>query len=38
MSLLRQRLARPVYLAAIAVATAGWMWVLFEGFRWVLGA
>jgi hypothetical protein len=37
-SALRQMLARPVYLAAIAIAMAGWMWVLFEGLAWALGA
>jgi hypothetical protein len=35
---LRQKLARPVYLTAIALAMVGWMWVLFEGLEWVLGA
>jgi hypothetical protein len=33
-----RRLARPVYLAAIAMAMAGWMWMLFEGLAWALGA
>ena len=36
-STLRQRLARSVYLASIAMAMAGWMWVLFEGLAWALG-
>jgi len=37
-SALRQRLATPVYLASIAMAMVGWMWMLFEGLAWVLGA
>jgi hypothetical protein len=36
-SALRQRLAKPVYLATIAMAMAGWMWVLFKGLAWALG-
>jgi hypothetical protein len=38
MNTVRQKLARPVYLAAIAIAMVGWMWVLFQGVEWVLGA
>jgi hypothetical protein len=33
----RGRLARSLYLSAIAMAMAGWIWVLFEGVEWVLG-
>lgn len=36
MSALRQRLAPSVYLAAIAMAMAGWVWMLFAGLEWVL--
>jgi hypothetical protein len=32
-----QKLARSIYLTAIAVAMVGWIWVLFEGIGWVLG-
>jgi hypothetical protein len=35
---LRKALVAPVYLAAVAIATLGWVWMLFEGFRWMLGA
>ena len=35
---LRKKLVRSGYLAAIAMAMAGWMWMLFEGLEWVLGA
>jgi hypothetical protein len=38
MSALRPRLARSAYLAAIATAMAGWMWMLFAGLEWMLGA
>jgi hypothetical protein len=38
MSAPRQKLARSVYLAALAIAMAGWMWAMFEGVQWVLGA
>ena len=34
----RQRFARPVYLATIALAMVGWTWLIFEGVAWVLGA
>jgi hypothetical protein len=37
-SALRQKLARSVYVPAIAMATVGWMWMLFAGLEWVLGA
>jgi hypothetical protein len=37
-SALRKRLARPAYLAAIAMAMVGWMWMLFQGLAWALGA
>ena len=35
---LRKVLVAPVYLAAAVIATLGWVWMLFEGFRWLLGA
>ena len=35
---LRKVLAAPIYLAAAAIATLGWVWMLFEGFQWMLGA
>jgi hypothetical protein len=38
MNILRQKLAQPVYLVAITAAMAGWMWMLFEGLQWMLGA
>jgi hypothetical protein len=37
MAPLRQLLAAPVYLAATAIATLGWVWMLFEGVQWMLG-
>jgi hypothetical protein len=36
-NVLRQRLVRSGYLAAIAMAMAGWIWLLFEGLQWVIG-
>ena len=33
---MRSRGLRIVYLAAIAVAMIGWLWMLFEGFTWAL--
>jgi hypothetical protein len=38
MSALRQKLARSVYLVAIATAMVGWVWMLLAGLGWVLGA
>lgn len=38
MNIVRQKLEQYVYLAAIASAMAGWMWMIFEGLQWVLGA
>jgi hypothetical protein len=35
---LRQKIARSTYLAALAAAMVAWVWVLFEGVEWVLGA
>jgi len=35
---LRQKLARSVYLAALAASMVGWLWVLFTGVEWVVGA
>jgi hypothetical protein len=35
---LRQKLSRSVYLAALAASMIGWLWVLFEGLGWVVGA
>jgi hypothetical protein len=34
----RGKLAQPIYLAATAMAMVGWMWALFEGIEWLLGA
>jgi len=34
----RENLVRSAYLAALGMAMAGWMWMLFEGLEWVLGA
>jgi hypothetical protein len=33
----RPRLAQSLYLAAIVVATAGWLWALAEGVSWIIG-
>jgi len=38
MSAGRQKLERSLYLAAIAITMAGWMWALFEGLEWALGS
>lgn len=38
MSAGRQTLERSIYLAALAISMAGWMWVMFQGLQWVLGA
>jgi hypothetical protein len=35
-SLMRSRLFRTLYLFAIAVATAGWLWMLAQGLVWAL--
>ena len=35
---LRRALTGPVYLAAVAIATLGWVWMVFEGVEWMLGA
>ena len=34
----RHKLARSAYLAALAASMVGWVWVLFQGVEWVLGA
>jgi hypothetical protein len=34
----REKLARPVYLAAISIAMVGWVWMLSKGLEWWLGA
>lgn len=34
----RMRLAQSLYLAAIAIATVGWLWALAEGLSWMIGA
>ena len=34
---LRQKLARSVYLAALAASMVAWVWVLYEGVEWVRG-
>jgi len=34
---IRQKLAQPVYLAAIGIAMVGWMWMLFQGIEWAFG-
>ncbi len=34
---MRQKLAQPVYLAAIGIAMVGWMWMLFQGIEWAFG-
>jgi hypothetical protein len=33
----RERLALPLYLSAVAIATAGWLWMLFAGLEWAIG-
>ena len=37
MSALRAKFAPSIYLTAVALAMAGWIWMLFEGAAWVLG-
>jgi len=34
----RQGLAPPLYLVAIGVAMVGWLWAIFAGVEWLLGA
>ena len=34
----RQKLTYSVYLVAVVLATAGWMWALLEGAEWLFGA
>jgi hypothetical protein len=34
----RQGLAPPLYLVAIGVAMVGWLWAIFAGVGWLLGA
>ena len=38
MKKLRQSLAPRLYLAAIGIAMVGWLWALFTGVEWLLGA
>ncbi|MEH2515773.1 hypothetical protein V1279_001346 [Bradyrhizobium sp. AZCC 1610] len=33
-----QGLAPPLYLAAIGIAMVGWLWAIFAGVGWLLGA
>jgi hypothetical protein len=33
---LRSRVFKLIYLATIAVATIGWLWLLVEGFAWAI--
>jgi hypothetical protein len=33
---MRSRVFRLIYLAAIAVAMIGWLWMLVEGFAWAI--
>lgn len=33
-----RRLAPPLYVAACAIALAGWLWALFAGLTWMIGA
>lgn len=33
---LRSRIFKLIYLAAIAVATMGWLWMIVEGFAWAV--
>ena len=35
---LRQKLTRSAYLAALAGSMVAWLWVLYEGLEWVIGA
>jgi hypothetical protein len=34
----RQTLARSIYLAALAIAMAGWVWTLLSALGWMLGS
>jgi hypothetical protein len=34
----RQGLAPPLYLAAVGIAMVGWLWAIFAGVEWLLGA
>jgi hypothetical protein len=34
----RQGLASPLYLGAIGIAMVGWLWAIFAGVGWLLGA
>ncbi len=36
-SVWRQTLARSVYLAALTIAMAGWVWLLAQAFIWTFG-
>jgi len=38
MKKIRQGLAPPLYLAAIGIAMVGWLWAIFAGVGWLLGA
>jgi hypothetical protein len=33
----RERVALSLYLSAIAISMAGWLWTLFEGLEWAIG-
>jgi hypothetical protein len=38
MKLLRQRVAKSLYVATLAIAMVGWILALYHGLEWVLGA
>jgi hypothetical protein len=38
MKLLREQITRPLYIATLAIAMVGWMFALYHGLEWALGA
>jgi hypothetical protein len=37
MTLLRERITKPLYIATLAIAMMGWMLALYHGLEWALG-
>lgn len=38
MNAVRERIAKPLYIATLAIAMVGWMFAIYHGLEWALGA
>lgn len=38
MNVLSDRIIKPLYIASLAIAMAGWMFALIHGLEWAIGA